>query len=340
MSRFVLPRAATPSGGHRYNARVARALRELGNPIDVLELEGAWPRPDDAARQRLAAALSEAELTLLDGLIGCCCPAQIEQATAAGRTVVLLVHLPLPAEVGLGAQEPHDLARWERRALTAASRVVATSNWAARDLWRRYGVRAAVAVPGVDIAPVAVGSDPPHLLVLSSLTPRKNHATLVRALADLTDLDWSAAFVGPPSGDPREARELAAVLQATPPGRVRMPGALTGAALEQEWARTDLLVLPSLAETFGMVITEAHAHGIPTLVADGTGAVEAFHGDDPAGAPGLAVDCRASGDIAAALRDWLVNPQTRARWRDRALVRRDRLHPWHQTALDLQKELA
>lgn len=339
MSLFLVPRATTPSGGHRYNERVARAAQTIGPPLSVVALEGDWPRLDGAARAEVAKILADSELTLLDGLIGCCCPREIEEATAAGRRVVVLVHLPLPAEIGLGAEESAALARVEARSLRAATRIITTSRWAAGDLLRRYGVRAAVAAPGVDVGPIARGSDPAHLLVLASLTPRKNHATLVQALTELTDLDWSAAFVGPPSPDPQEAAAVSASLATAPPGRVRIPGALLGEALEDEWSRADLLLLPSLAETYGLVVNEAHARGIPTIVAQGTGAVEALHGDDPSTAPGIAVDCRASGAIAAALRHWLENPQTRATWRDRALARRGVVRPWSHTARDVLKEL-
>lgn len=339
MSLFIVPRATTPSGGHRYNERVAHATQKIGSPLELVTLDGDWPQPEDAARAHLVEALAGSELTLLDGLIGCCCPQEIEDATTAGRRVVLLVHLPLPAQIGLDAQEPKALARVEEQALAAATRVIATSRWAAGDLLRRYGVRAAVAAPGVDVGPVARGSDPPHLLVLAALIPRKNHGTLVQALTTLTDLDWSAAFVGPSSSNPQEAAALSADLATAPPGRVRIPGALIGEALDDEWSRTDLLLLPSLAETYGLVVTEAHARGIPTIVAQGTGAVEALHGDDPSAAPGAAVDCRASSAIATTLRDWLENPQTRALWRDRALARRGGVRPWSHTALDVLKEL-
>ena len=57
------------------------------------------------------------------------------------------------------------------------------------------------------------------------------------------------------------------------------PGALTGARLDAVWAATDLLLLTSASETFGMVVTEALARGIPAVVTGGTGAVEALLGE-------------------------------------------------------------
>lgn len=351
MSRaFVVPRASAPSGGHTYNARVLQAWRQTpppGGVVERVELDGAWPTPDDDARGRLAQVLREHEVTLVDGLVACCSPEEIAQATRAGHRVVVLVHLPLPAEVGLDEPEPAELAAAEAAALAAATRVVATSRWAADDLFRRYGARAAVASPGADPRPIATGSEPPHLLVLASLTRRKNHGTLVRALATLDDLPWTAAFVGPWSDDPAEAAQVAVRLQAAPPGRIEMPGPLVGTELDAQWARTDLLVLPSLAETFGLVVTEAHARGIPTIVAAGTGAVEALYGTDsdappddtPVDVPGAAVDPTDPGAFAEALRHWLLDPSLRSQWRERARLRREHARPWAATARDLRKEM-
>ena len=47
--------------------------------------------------------------------------------------------------------------------------------------------------------------------------------------------------------------------------RVRLVGPRTGAELDAAYAAADLLVLASRGETYGMVVTEALARGIPVL---------------------------------------------------------------------------
>jgi glycosyltransferase involved in cell wall biosynthesis len=116
--------------------------------------------------------------------------------------------------------------------------------------------------------------------------------------------------------------------------RLRIPGPLTGPALAEQWLRTDLLVLVSRVETFGLVVTEAFAHGIPAVVGAGTGAVEALAGDGVGPPPGAAANPADPDAIAATLRGYLTDEHLRADWRHRALARRERLRPWSATARD------
>ncbi|MGB8379824.1 MAG: glycosyltransferase, partial [Dermatophilaceae bacterium] len=159
--------------------------------------------------------------------------------------------------------------------------------------------------------------------------------TLLRALERLDDLEWTAAFVGRPASG-AAAQEWERHAAASPVrGRVEVPGPLVGPELEREWSRTDLLVLPSRVETFGLVVTEAFAHGIPALVGAGTGAVEALVGDGLDPPPGAAADPSDPEALAAALRAFLADPQVRDGWRQHALARRERLRPWSETAREV-----
>jgi glycosyltransferase involved in cell wall biosynthesis len=57
-------------------------------------------------------------------------------------------------------------------------------------------------------------------------------------------------------------------------GSVRVLGAVSPAGLAAVFARTSLLVMPSLVEVWGMVVNEAMAGGIPVLVSEHCGAAE------------------------------------------------------------------
>jgi glycosyltransferase involved in cell wall biosynthesis len=112
--------------------------------------------------------------------------------------------------------------------------------------------------------------------------------------------------------------------------RVGFPGALAAAELADRYERTDLLVLPSRAETYGMVVTEALARGIPVLATNTGGLPEALGGDGVR--PGLLVPPDDPAALAAALRRWLTEPGLRARLRSAARTRRATLYRWDVTA--------
>jgi glycosyltransferase involved in cell wall biosynthesis len=255
---------------------------------------------------------------------------------ACRLALVVLVHLPLGDETGA----PPELAVREQEVLTAAAAVIATSPWAARRVVTRHGLdptRVTVATPGVDPAPLAPGtvdSDlaETDLLCVGALTPTKGQDLLVAALAEVRDQPWTATLVGPLRDPGHVDAVRAAIERHGLAGRVRLTGPLTGAALDAAYAGTDLLVVPSRAETYGMVVTEALARGVPVLVSDAGGLPETL-GRDPEGrVPGMVVPAGRVADLGAALHGWMADPDRRAGLRRSAHRRRGMLHGWEVTS--------
>lgn len=331
-----------PSGGTHYNHAVAAALTDAGHRVRVLRIPGRWPRPTASERAALRRAMAGHALVVVDGIMALAAPVEVEDAVRGGSRVHILVHSLLTADPGLDADEGASFAASECSAMRAATSVSVPSRWSARDVSSRCpAARPHVVWPGTMPAPVAGGSSPPRLLVLAALTPVKNQEFVLRALCPVRDLPWTAQFVGSRDVAPdhvRRLRETASREFAA--GRVAFPGALTGRRLDDAWDATDLLLLTSTSETFGMVVTEAHARGIPAVVTAGTGAVEALLGGaahDAAappgsGVPGAVVDARDPTHLADTLRSWLTDPVLRGRWRVAALARRTRLQGWERTA--------
>lgn len=327
---FVLPGGVddptSPSGGNTYDRRVVQGLRALGAVVREIAVPGTWPQPDDTARADLVNALGGIEdggVVLLDGLVACGVP-DVVVPHAHRLRLVVLVHLPLADETGLPPAVAARLDAAERECLRAVTAVVATSPSAARHLADRHGLpEVHVVVPGTDPAPLATGTDGvSRLLCVASLTPRKGHDVLVQALAAVTDLPWTCAFVGP--GRPTAVRDL--IARHGLAGRIHLTGPLTGAPLDRAYAEADLFVLPSRAETYGMVVTEALARGVPVLAS----AVP-----DALGTGGLLLP---PGDVAAlarALRRWLTDDRWRHDLRALARTRRAGLSTWDDAAAAL-----
>jgi glycosyltransferase involved in cell wall biosynthesis len=339
---FVLPGGvddpASPSGGNLYDRRVIDALRsphlahspQLPPSVHEIVVPGTWPQPEPAARSALNRALgdlADGSVVVLDGLVACGVP-DVVVPHADRLRLVVLVHLPLTDETGLPPTLAARLDTAEREVLRAAHAVVATSPSAARRLTSHHGLaRVHVVVPGTDPAPPAVGTDgASRLLCVASLTPRKGHDVLVRALASVADLPWTCAFVGPERWPVRDLVDRHGL-----GSRIELLGPLSGPALDHAYATADLFVLASLAETYGMVVTEALARGVPVVAS----AVPDALGDGGVLLP--------AGDVTAfaeALRRWLTDDEWRRDLRGRASARRRELSTWDETAAGLAAVLA
>ncbi|WP_250035301.1 glycosyltransferase family 4 protein [Paractinoplanes maris] len=312
---------AAPSGGNRYDRSVLSLLPE----VREVAVNGAWPRPGPEARRALTTALSyipDMSDVLVDGLVGCGVP-EILELHAARLRLIVLVHLPLSDETGLSPSDAADLRDRERKALHLATTVVATSTAAAERVATMHGLtRVEVAPPGVDAAELAtVRPDGRRLLCVAAVSPRKGQDLLVGALEDLAGLDWECTFAG-------------AVVRPVPhrDPRLHFAGPLASAELDDAYAGSDLLVLPSRAETYGMVVTEALARGLP-VVATAVGGVPEALGTAPDGTmPGLLIPPGDRAALTAALRSWLTDDTLRDRLRTAARARRETLPTWRETA--------
>jgi glycosyltransferase involved in cell wall biosynthesis len=114
-------------------------------------------------------------------------------------------------------------------------------------------------------------------------------------------------------------------------GRIWLAGPRTGDRLAATYAAADLLVLTSRGETYGMVVVEALARGIPVL-ATATGGLSEALGRAPDGSrPGLLVEAGNPAELAGALRRWLDDAGLRERLRRSARARRTTLTGWAGT---------
>jgi glycosyltransferase involved in cell wall biosynthesis len=328
---------ARPSGGNAYDRRVCRGLAALGWAVHEHAVPAAWPRlgpGGHAALPHIVEGIPDGAVVLIDGLIASAAPEALVPQARRLRQVVL-VHMPLghrPPDGEAGAVRAR-----EREVLAAAAAVVTTSAWARRRLGELYALPADkvhVAEPGVDAAGLAPGTAAGDaLLCVAAVTPDKGHDVLLDALATATDLSWRCACVGSLDRDPAFADDVRRRARDGGLGdRVRFPGTRTGPELDRAYAAADLLVLASHAETYGMVVTEALARGLPVLAAEVGGVTEALgHGEDGT-RPGLLVPPGDPAALGAALRAWLNDAELRGRLRRAARERRASLRGWPATA--------
>jgi glycosyltransferase involved in cell wall biosynthesis len=333
---------ARPSGGNAYDRQVCRALAEIGWPVHVHAVPGSWPQPDAAAYAALAGVVQripDGALALLDGLVASTAP-EVLVPHAERLRLVALVHMPLGQDTA-----DSEARTLEGALLSAAASVVTTSAWSRGTLLELYslpGDLVHIAEPGVDAAPLSPGTTTGGaLLCVAAVIPGKGHDVLLDALATITDLSWACLCVGSTDRDPAFAETLRRrVLDGELADRVRFAGPRINADLDCSYASADLLVLPSRAETYGMVVTEALARGLPVVAADVGGVAEALGHGAGGIKPGLLVPPDDPAALAAGLRAWLRDGEVRLAWRRAARERRASLSGWSTTTSVLAGVLA
>ena len=314
---------ARPSGGNTFDRHVCDGLSSIGWSVH----EHAVPGSSLAALAGVVERIPDDALVLVDGLIASTAP-EVLVPQASRLRLTVLMHMP---------RGDHR----ERAVLEAAAAIVTTSAWSRGRLLELYALpadRVHVAEPGVEAAGLAPGTAAGGaLLCVAAVTAGKGHDILLEALATMTDLSWHCVCVGSLDRDPAFAERLR---RRALGDRVCFTGPRTGADLERSFAAADLLVLASRAETYGMVVTEALARGVPVVATDVGGVAEALgHGADGS-RPGLLVPPDDAAAFGVALRAWLGDAELRTRLRHAARERRESLLRWSTTTSVLAGVLA
>lgn len=270
-----------PTGGYTYDRRVLALLPQFGVTARHLELPAGYPAPSAADLDATARAFADApkgSALMVDGLAYGAMPTPVIKHTAC--PIIALVHHPLCLETGLTDARAAELRASETAALALARRIVVTSRTTAQTLIDEFAVprgKLTVAEPGTDAAPRAPGSSGTlQLLAVGSVVPRKGYDILVQALERIaTTVPWELTIAGATDRSPETTATLAAQIARSPlASRIRMIGGLSETALAEVYARSDVLVLSSLYEGYGMVLTEALARGLPIVTTTGGAAAE------------------------------------------------------------------
>jgi len=176
------------------------------------------------------------------------------------------------------------------------------------------------------------------LLSVATVAPHKGQDLLVRALADVADVEgWTCTIVGSLRAAPGFVAELtAAIASAGLADRVTFTGVLTGRPLQDAYARADLVILPSRSESYGMAVAEALARGIPVLASDVGGISEAIAGSGA----GMIVPPDDPWALDVVLRQWWASPARRQELKAAALAARGAARTWSATTAIIASTLA
>jgi len=339
---FVVPGSIeTLTGGYIYDRRIVDGLRSLGWSANVVALDASFPIPSGEALEdarRAFERIADDHIVVIDGLaLGGL--ADVLAAHAKRLKLVALVHHPVSFEIGLYPARAKSLHQLEQASLAQVRRVICTSAWTSRAL-AEYDVDPTIihiVEPGTEPATAAVGSQTTtlNILCVATVTSRKGHAVLMDALHPLRKRSWHLHCVGSLERDSECAAALAAQIRALQLGdKVTLHGEVSDERLAQMYSETDIFVLASNLEGYGMALAEALARGIP-IVTTPCGAIPETLPDGvgmyvPAG------DCDA---LAAALDRLIGSRILRQQLREHALAARSRLPSWEETSARFSRSL-
>jgi glycosyltransferase involved in cell wall biosynthesis len=307
---------ATPTGGYAYDRRIIGELRKFGWEVQVLDLGGGFPHPTNKARAFAASRLltiPPGRAVVADGLAYGVLPDEADKLRQK-NPIVALVHHPLALETGLSGLQMAQMRHSERAALACARHVIVTSGATARLLASDYGVTQdciSVVVPGRDVARnrPAISDGVLRLLSVGAIVPRKGFDVLIAALAAVSDLTWHLTIAGDRTPDPGCAARLdAAIARYGLADRVVVLGAVSDERIAELYAVSEIFVLASRFEGYGMAFAEAIAHRLPVV---GTMA-GAIPDTVPQGA-GVLVPADDVQAMADSLRRLIENPAERER---------------------------
>jgi glycosyltransferase involved in cell wall biosynthesis len=169
------------------------------------------------------------------------------------------------------------LAWWiyQKRDLATADTFHATSGQELRGIQGRWPRHPVVVIPnGVDLPPAADKTAGPHdgmrtAVFLGRLHPVKGLPMLLEAWARVRPDGWRLRIAGPDEDGYRERIERDI-------GRFRLGrevalcGELDDEAKAEMLDHSDLFILPSHTENFGIAVAEAMAHALPVITTQGT----------------------------------------------------------------------
>ena len=146
-----------------------------------------------------------------------------------------------------------------------------------------------------------------NFVFVGRLAPEKNLEILVKAFIQIQKeipeaQNWGLYFVG---NGPSLPDLEALVKESSFPQQIRFTGGLPWYKVPEWLAKSDVLVLPSLSEPWGLVVNEAMVCGMPVIVSKNCGCTDDLLND---GTNGFIFDPNQQRDLETALKFFIQNP--------------------------------
>ena len=308
------------SGGYLYDRKIVGHLRDRGHQVFV------YTFPFETAR----VIKDDVEVLIEDEL----CHADLVEFNLRLKRIspiplIALVHHLKYLEPVSHREEEREK---ERKFLMTCDALIANSSSTSREVVELgIGLPTLVAYPGCDrVAPAPdfrrqLPETIVNLLFVGILIPRKGVHILLDALEELQSYPWKLGIVGDETLDAsyvESLKEKALKLG----NRVAFLGRVSPGELSQIYLDSDLFVLPSYFEGYGIVVAEAVLHLLP-IIASRVGGIPEIVRD---GKEGILVPSGDKSALKQALQDFLEHPEHLGPFIEACAVRRRSLPTWQE----------
>lgn len=205
--------------------------------------------------------------------------AGIAAKKASGKPLVVHVHATEFDRAGENV-DPY-IYSIERLGMEQADRVITVSLWTKKIAIKRYGIpenKIQVVHNGVRLKKtIKVFSFPrfgsPIITFLGRITHQKGPSFFVEAAQKVVSEFPDAHFIMAGSGDllPQIMEKVAHLKLSS---KFHFTGFLKGDEVDRVWSMTDVYVMPSVSEPFGITPLEAIQQGVPVIVSNQSGVIE------------------------------------------------------------------
>ncbi len=204
-------------------------------------------------------------------------PAAVALSNALQKPLV--VHIHATEYDRSGEYINHEVYKIERQGMEAATAIIAVSNYTAGMLANYYGV------PGNKIHVVHNGINPKTInhrpnnhretviLFLGRITSQKGPEFFIKAAEQVLEKHKNIKFIMAGWGD--LAPDIIEMVAAKKLGsKILFSGFLRGEQVDKAYSMSDIYVMPSVSEPFGLTALEAVQQGLPVILSKTTGVGE------------------------------------------------------------------
>jgi len=203
--------------------------------------------------------------------------------------------------------EPFTKPIWRR-----AKKVVAVSEFTRQLALVHYAVDVQVIPNGVDVLhivpPVVKVNTPPHLVFAGRFVHQKNPLAIVNILSQLKDLDWTCSMLG---DGPMFEDVKKEIVKNEMSGRFNLPGWVTPEDVLNQFAKSDILFMPSFSEGLPVVGVQALAKGLAIVASQIGGFLDLVDHEKN----GYLIDVQDTRSFSQSLRKIISDPNLLLRFR-------------------------